>query len=186
MAHSEDTRRLLAIHLVILKLGQGDEKDTRAGIPFFKLPLLTDVRTLSLVRFRVPLARRVLPQTHLSDLRKEINRQLGIDSVPQTFVFLRSVGRNFTQVRPKQEMEMKVKNYIPPFAQNEIAVVPDFHKRILFSDEAHFWLNGYVNKQNCRIWSEANPQVHVETPLHPEKLTVWCALWAGGILLQKR
>ncbi|GFY17403.1 hypothetical protein TNCV_658161 [Trichonephila clavipes] len=72
------------------------------------------------------------------------------------------------------------------WAQNEIAVVPDFHKRILFSDEAHFWLNGYVNKQNCRIWSEANPQVYVETPLHPEKLTVWCALWAGGILLQKQ
>ncbi|GFT95855.1 histone-lysine N-methyltransferase SETMAR [Trichonephila clavipes] len=57
------------------------------------------------------------------------------------------------------------------WAQNEIAVVPDFHKRILFSHEAHFWLNGYVNKQNCRIWSEANPQVYVETPLHPEKLT---------------
>ncbi|GFS87226.1 hypothetical protein TNCV_213481 [Trichonephila clavipes] len=72
------------------------------------------------------------------------------------------------------------------WAQNEIAVVPNFHKRILFSDEAHFWLNGYVNKQNCCIWSEANPQVYVETPLHPEKLTVWCALWAGGILLQKR
>ncbi|GFS90553.1 DUF4817 domain-containing protein [Trichonephila clavipes] len=49
-------------------------------------------------------------------------------------------------------------------------------------DEAHFWLNGYVNKQNCCIWSEANPQVYVETPLHPEKLTVWCALWAGGII----
>ncbi|GFV64613.1 hypothetical protein TNCV_3181091 [Trichonephila clavipes] len=72
------------------------------------------------------------------------------------------------------------------WAPNEIAVVPDFHKRILFSDEAHFWLNGYVNKQNCRIWSEANPQVYVETPLHPEKLTVWCAVWAAGILLQKR
>ncbi|GFS89269.1 hypothetical protein TNCV_1259951 [Trichonephila clavipes] len=72
------------------------------------------------------------------------------------------------------------------WAQNEIAVVPDFHQRILFSYEAHFWLNGYVNKQNCRIWSEANPQVYVETPLHPEKLTVSCALWAGGILLQKR
>ncbi|GFW17777.1 hypothetical protein TNCV_1133771 [Trichonephila clavipes] len=59
------------------------------------------------------------------------------------------------------------------WAQNKIAVVPDFNKRILFSDEVHFWLNGYVNKQNCRIWSEANPQVYVETPLHPEKLTVW-------------
>ncbi|GFW99241.1 DUF4817 domain-containing protein [Trichonephila clavipes] len=72
------------------------------------------------------------------------------------------------------------------WAQNEIAVVPDFHKRILFSDEAHFWLNGYGNKQNGRIWSEANPQVYAETPLHPEKLTVWRALWAGGPLLQKR
>ncbi|GFU67585.1 DUF4817 domain-containing protein [Trichonephila clavipes] len=50
------------------------------------------------------------------------------------------------------------------------------------SDEAHFWLNGYVNKQHCRIWNEANPQVYVETQLHPEKLTVWCALWAGGII----
>ncbi|GFU54814.1 putative LOC100569746 [Trichonephila clavipes] len=29
---------------------------------------------------------------------------------------------------------------------------------------------------------EGNPQVYVETPLHPEKLTVWCALWAGGII----
>ncbi|GFW42475.1 hypothetical protein TNCV_4256701 [Trichonephila clavipes] len=72
------------------------------------------------------------------------------------------------------------------WAQNEIAVVPELHKRILFSDEVPFWLNSYVNKQNCRIRSEANPQVYVETPLHPEKLTVWCALWAGGILLQKR
>ncbi|GFX30396.1 putative LOC100569746 [Trichonephila clavipes] len=46
------------------------------------------------------------------------------------------------------------------WAQNENAVVPDFHKRILFSDEAHFWLNGYVNTQ-----------VYVETPLHLLKLT---------------
>ncbi|GFX17968.1 putative transposable element [Trichonephila clavipes] len=68
------------------------------------------------------------------------------------------------------------------WAQNEIAVVPHFHKRILFSDETHFWLNGYVNKQNYRIWSEANPQVYVESPLHPEKLTVWCAVWAVGII----
>ncbi|GFW79223.1 hypothetical protein TNCV_2476301 [Trichonephila clavipes] len=61
----------------------------------------------------------------------------------------------------------------------------DFHKRILFSDEAHFWLNGYVNKQNCHIWREANPQVYVETPLHPEKLTVWCALWAADESLEE-
>ncbi|GFU10976.1 putative DD41D transposase [Trichonephila clavipes] len=72
------------------------------------------------------------------------------------------------------------------WAQNEIAVVPDFHKRILFSDKAHFWLNGYVNKQNCLIWSEAIPQVYVETPFHPEKWTVWCALWAGAVVPTRR
>ncbi|GFT01802.1 tc3a_0 protein [Trichonephila clavipes] len=81
------------------------------------------------------------------------------------------------RLTPEQRFQIVVE-----WAQNEIAVVLDFHKRILFSDEAHFWLNGYVNKQNCRIWSKANPQVYVETPLHPEKLTVWCALWAGGII----
>ncbi|GFU80010.1 hypothetical protein TNCV_578901 [Trichonephila clavipes] len=70
---------------------------------------------------------------------------------------------------------------------NEIAVVPDFHKRILFSDEAHFWLNGYVKTNTMPHFGvKLIPQVYVETPLHPEKLTVWCALWAGGILLQKR
>ncbi|GFV44851.1 hypothetical protein TNCV_1340591 [Trichonephila clavipes] len=57
---------------------------------------------------------------------------------------------------------------------------------LVWYDEAHFWLYGYVNKQNCRIWSEANPQEYVKTPLHPEKLTVLCALWVGEILLQKR
>ncbi|GFT85653.1 uncharacterized protein TNCV_4253641 [Trichonephila clavipes] len=85
-----------------------------------------------------------------------------------------------------QQNDQQARRRFVDWAQNEIAVVPDFHKRILFSDEAHFLLNGYINKQNCRIWSEDNPQVYVETPLHPEKLTVWCTLWAGGILLQKR
>ncbi|GFX49961.1 uncharacterized protein TNCV_3882901 [Trichonephila clavipes] len=71
---------------------------------------------------------------------------------------------------------------------NRSPIATSFSKlsRGSLSDEAHFWLNGYVNKQNCRIWSEANPLVYVKTPLHPEKLTVWCALWAGGILLPKR
>lgn len=51
-------------------------------------------------------------------------------------------------------------------------------------DEAHFWLNGYVNKQNCRIWSEENPREFMETPLHPQKITVWCGLWAGGVIFR--
>lgn len=58
----------------------------------------------------------------------------------------------------------------------------DFGKQIIFSDEAHFWLNGVVNTQNCRFWCENNPRQLVERPLHPMKVTVWCGLHAGGII----
>ena len=33
-------------------------------------------------------------------------------------------------------------------------------KKIIFSDEAHFDLGGYINKQNCRIWDAENPRTH--------------------------
>lgn len=36
------------------------------------------------------------------------------------------------------------------WALEQLANDPDFGQKIIFSDEAHFWLNGYVNKQNCR------------------------------------
>ena len=42
---------------------------------------------------------------------------------------------------------------------------PDFHRIIIMSDEAHFHLRGYVNKQNCRIWRSENPKMIIEKPL---------------------
>ncbi|GFW33717.1 putative transposase [Trichonephila clavipes] len=83
------------------------------------------------------------------------------------------VEKGFSFLRSVQEFLQKFKLALLSKMATDLTAV---------NDEAHFWLNGYVNKQNCRIWSEANPQVYVETPLHPEKLTVWCALWAGGII----
>lgn len=68
------------------------------------------------------------------------------------------------------------------WALQQLRVDPEFYKKIISSDEAHFSLNGFVNKQNCRIWSDANPQVIHERTLNPEKLTVWCAFHAGGII----
>ncbi|GFU24028.1 DUF4817 domain-containing protein [Trichonephila clavipes] len=119
------------------------------------------------------------------------HRAQELDLCPSTLwkILWKDLGLRAYKIQLVQELkpnDHQARRRFVEWAQNEMAVVPDFHKRILLSDEAHFWLNGYVNKQNCRIWSEANPQVYVETPLHPEKLTVWCALWAGGILLQKR
>jgi len=55
-------------------------------------------------------------------------------------------------------------------------------RNIIFSDEAHFWLNGYVNRQNYRIWGTEKPEMVVVRPLHPKKLTVWAALCADGVI----
>lgn len=51
---------------------------------------------------------------------------------------------------------------------------PDIH--LFMSDEAHFHLNGVVNKQNCRYWAQNNPRELHQRPLHSEKVTVWAAV----------
>ena len=55
---------------------------------------------------------------------------------------------------------------------------PVFHRKIILTEEAHFHLGGYVNKQNYRIWGSENPKVIVEKPFHPQRVTV---LWSGGV-----
>ena len=58
---------------------------------------------------------------------------------------------------------------------------PDFMKKIIMTDEAHFHLSGYVNKQNFRIWGTENPRVIQQRPLHPLRVTVWCGISADKI-----
>jgi hypothetical protein len=58
----------------------------------------------------------------------------------------------------------------------------NFSKKINFSHEARFQLDGYVNTQNCRIWVAENPRVIHEKPLHAQRATVWCGFWAGGVI----
>lgn len=44
-----------------------------------------------------------------------------------------------------------------------------FYQKIVLNDEAYFWLNGYINRQNCRIRSGS------------VKCTVCYDLWSEGI-----
>uniref|UniRef100_A0A6P7GRD7 Uncharacterized protein LOC114341227 n=1 Tax=Diabrotica virgifera virgifera TaxID=50390 RepID=A0A6P7GRD7_DIAVI len=53
---------------------------------------------------------------------------------------------------------------------------------IIFSDEAHFHLNGYVNKHNARYWCPENPHELHQKQLHSRKVTVWCGMSASGII----
>ena len=56
-------------------------------------------------------------------------------------------------------------------------------KKIVFFDEAHFWLNGYANKKNYRFWGTENPNISISKSLHPERVPLWAALTVKGIYL---
>jgi histone-lysine N-methyltransferase SETMAR len=54
--------------------------------------------------------------------------------------------------------------------------------KIWMSDEAHFDLTGYVNKQNWRHLGTENPHIAISTPLHPQRVTVWCGMSSEVII----
>ena len=59
---------------------------------------------------------------------------------------------------------------------------PDFVNNIWWSDESHIHLNGYVNTHNTIHWGSERPTDVVPVRRYPEKITVWCAISAQGIL----
>ena len=71
------------------------------------------------------------------------------------------------QLLTTKSMEARVKFYksiTEIFESGEID-----ENKIVFSDKAHFWLNGYVNKKNFRFWGTENPNISISKSLHPEK-----------------
>ncbi|GBO27624.1 hypothetical protein AVEN_267443-1 [Araneus ventricosus] len=53
---------------------------------------------------------------------------------------------------------------------------------IWLTDEAHFHLNGFANKQNWRFWGSENPHLCEERPLHSPKVTAWVAVCSRSII----
>ena len=43
-------------------------------------------------------------------------------------------------------------------------------------------MNGYVKKQNYRIWDDTNPRDVHQVAMHPQKVTVWCGICASGVI----
>lgn len=54
---------------------------------------------------------------------------------------------------------------------------------ICFTDECTFYLNGAVNRHNCRYWDDSNPhlfrEVHTQ---YPQKINVWCGILGSHII----
>lgn len=65
---------------------------------------------------------------------------------------------------------------------NKVEEDNDFLRKVIFSDEATFHVNGVVNRHNCRIWGSENPHVVQEVERDSPKVNVWCALAAYGVI----
>jgi hypothetical protein len=59
----------------------------------------------------------------------------------------------------------------------------NFPSAILFTDEANFYVNGEVNGQNLRYWSDSSRR-WTSPPNMQEagKLMVWCGIWGNRIV----
>jgi len=60
---------------------------------------------------------------------------------------------------------------------------PNYLFNVCFSDECSFFLNGTVNRHNCRYWSDTNPRIYNEVHTqHPQKLNVWAGIFGDHII----
>jgi hypothetical protein len=51
-----------------------------------------------------------------------------------------------------------------------------------FSEEAHFHIDGVVNKQNVRFWATEHPHQFHERDSYGNKITVWAGISSHGII----
>ena len=59
---------------------------------------------------------------------------------------------------------------------------PTFIEKIVWSDEAHFTVDGTVYTHQCIVWSPFNTHASVTTKLYPERVTVWCGFSSEFII----
>jgi len=55
-----------------------------------------------------------------------------------------------------------------------------FYQKIIFSDEAHFHLGEQAELSYLGVRESARR--HGEADAHPQRVTVWCGFWFGGII----
>jgi hypothetical protein len=83
------------------------------------------------------------------------------------------------KLRP-QDCQRRIDHALTQLALMEIH--PSFLHHLQFSDEAHFHVNGVVNRQNFRYWDTTNPFCYSEQPLHSPRITVWGAIGCQGVI----
>ncbi len=122
-------------------------------------------------------------KSHTSITR--LSQQLGVSWSTTYCIVRHDIGLFLYKVHVAQKLTPYSKERRLNFAQDFIAVLalkPSMLNNIWFTYECHYWLNGYIKKQNMPLWAENNPNKIEEAPLQPTKITVWAAFSSCRII----
>ncbi|GBL97367.1 hypothetical protein AVEN_170482-1 [Araneus ventricosus] len=93
-------------------------------------------------------------------IKRESVRQIVVADL-QLFKYKIQIHQRLSQRSVEQRLEFA--NTIVEMIDND-----QFDVNMLwYRDEAHFHLDGYVNRQNWRIWGTENPHIAIEKSLYP-------------------
>jgi hypothetical protein len=53
---------------------------------------------------------------------------------------------------------------------------------VFITGEGNFHLCGNVSSQNCRYWTNENPRITHQKPIHSKKVIVWCGVASFGLI----
>ena len=59
----------------------------------------------------------------------------------------------------------------------------DWLSKVLRTDEVRFTFRRSLNSHNCRIWATENSRTFEQSPLHDEKVMVWCGFTVSTIIV---
>ncbi|XP_031792604.1 spermatogenesis-associated protein 1 isoform X5 [Sarcophilus harrisii] len=96
---------------------------------------------------------RVSPQLTLQALREQLGEFLGEEAVAEKFLFLKCIGNNLAVVKTKQEKELKLKSFAPPYAlQPELYLLPIVdHLGNIYSSSSSSSIMGDAQQNNSNI-----------------------------------
>lgn len=116
---------------------------------------------------------------------RKLSAESGI-SPSSTYRILRKKLKMFPyKIQCRQAIPVRAEQQREVFAKKMLEMIDGASLdvgQIWFSDEAHFYLDGVVNRQNWRFWGTENPHLSQAQPLHSPKLTVWAAISRQGII----
>ncbi|UYV76569.1 hypothetical protein LAZ67_14001206 [Cordylochernes scorpioides] len=116
---------------------------------------------------------------------RQVSRQTGISygTVWRALrIFLKKYPYKIQRFHELKVGDFEKRQEFAAWVFQQIDIDENWLSNVLWTDEAHFSLDGEVNTQNSRIWATENPRIFTEMPLHQPRVTVWCGFTSSFII----